>query len=48
MGQGQHGLQASWFVGFRAGLAFAVLVFSRSPGDAAAHVAGQFLRELKS
>jgi cell division protein FtsI/penicillin-binding protein 2 len=48
MGQGKHGLQASWFVGFRAGLAFAVLVFSRSPGDTAAHVAGQFMRELKS
>jgi cell division protein FtsI/penicillin-binding protein 2 len=48
LGPGEHGLQASWFVGFRAGVAFAVLVVSRSPDVAAAHVAGQFVRALKS
>jgi cell division protein FtsI/penicillin-binding protein 2 len=48
LGRGRHGLQASWFVGFRAGLAFAVLVYSKSSDVAAARVAGQFVRALKS
>jgi cell division protein FtsI/penicillin-binding protein 2 len=48
LGRGQHRPQASWFVGFRGDMAFAVLVFSKSPGLAAAHVAGRFIRALKA
>jgi cell division protein FtsI/penicillin-binding protein 2 len=47
-GRGKHALHASWFVGFRGGVAFAVLVFTKSPGVVAAHVAGRFVRALKS
>jgi cell division protein FtsI/penicillin-binding protein 2 len=46
LGIGQHGLRASWFVGYRRGVAFAVLEFTRSPRTSAAPVAGKFLREL--
>ncbi len=48
LGRGKHRLQASWFVGFRGDVAFAVLVFSKSPSLAAAHVAGRFVRALKA
>lgn len=46
LGIGHHGLRASWFVGYRGGVAFAVLEFTRSPRTSAAPVAGKFLREL--
>ena len=46
LGTGQHGLRASWFVGYRGGVAFAVLEFTRSARTSAAPVAGEFLREL--
>ena len=46
LGIGQHGLRASWFVGYRGGVAFAVLEFTRSARTSAAPVAGKFLREL--
>jgi cell division protein FtsI/penicillin-binding protein 2 len=48
LGQARDALHASWFVGFRAGVAFAVLVFTKSSGISAARVAGQFVRALKS
>jgi cell division protein FtsI/penicillin-binding protein 2 len=38
------GKWASWFVGFRDGVAFAVLEVTTSPSTAAASLAGQFLR----
>jgi cell division protein FtsI/penicillin-binding protein 2 len=43
---GQHGLRASWFVGYRGSVAFAVLEVTRSPRASAAPVAGEFLRGL--
>jgi cell division protein FtsI/penicillin-binding protein 2 len=39
-------LQASWFVGFRGRVAFAVLIFAHSSGDTAAALAGRFAAEL--
>jgi|CZKT01.1.fsa_nt_gi cell division protein FtsI/penicillin-binding protein 2 len=44
LGTAQAGTWASWFVGFRGGVAFAVLEVTRSPSTAAASLAGQFLR----
>jgi len=40
------GLRASWFVGYRGNVAFAVLELTRSPGTSAAPVAGRFLDGL--
>jgi cell division protein FtsI/penicillin-binding protein 2 len=48
LSRGQHGhaLRASWFVGYRGNVAFAVLELTRSPRLSAAPVAGRFLRAL--
>ncbi len=43
---GQH-VRASWFVGFRGDIAFAVLVFAKSARPAAASLAGRFARGLR-
>jgi cell division protein FtsI/penicillin-binding protein 2 len=43
---GRGGLHASWFVGFRGNVAFAVLIFAASPDATAAPLAGQFARGL--
>jgi cell division protein FtsI/penicillin-binding protein 2 len=48
LGIGHHGLRASWFVGYRGGVAFAVLEFTGSPRTSAAPVAGKFLRDLSA
>ncbi len=48
LGPGHHGLRASWFVGYRGDVAFAVIEFTRSPRTSAASVAGKFLRELSA
>jgi cell division protein FtsI/penicillin-binding protein 2 len=45
---GHGGVQASWFVGFRADVAFAVLIFSKSHGISAAPAAGRFVQALQS
>ncbi len=42
----RHGLRASWFVGYRGNVAFAVLELTRSARTSVAPVAGQFLRAL--
>jgi len=42
-----HGLRATWFVGFRGTVAFAVLELTRSPDQSAAQLAGQFLGGLR-
>jgi cell division protein FtsI/penicillin-binding protein 2 len=44
LGATAAGTWVSWFVGFRAGVAFAVLEVTKSPSTAAASLAGQFLR----
>jgi hypothetical protein len=41
---GRHPKWATWFVGYRGGLAFAVLEFSGSPRISALRVAAAFLR----
>jgi cell division protein FtsI/penicillin-binding protein 2 len=41
---GRHKKWAAWFVGYRGGIAFAVLEFTRSPMVSAAPLAGRFLR----
>jgi len=42
-----HGVRAIWFVGFRGGVAFAVLAFSRSPAfDPAVTIARRFAESL--
>jgi len=46
LGPGLHGLRASWFVGYRGNMAFAVLELTRSAGTSAAPVAGRFLDGL--
>ena len=46
LGRAGHGLRASWFVGYRGNVAFAVLELTRSPLTSAAPVAGKFLRGL--
>jgi cell division protein FtsI/penicillin-binding protein 2 len=44
---GHHGLRAVWFVGYRGGVAFAVLVFARSPAfTPAVLIASQFAARL--
>jgi len=48
LGPGHHGLRASWFVGYRGDVAFAVLELTRSSWTSAAPVAGKFLRELSA
>jgi cell division protein FtsI/penicillin-binding protein 2 len=45
--QADKGLRASWFVGYYADIAFAVLVFTKSPDVPAAALAGQFVRALR-
>jgi cell division protein FtsI/penicillin-binding protein 2 len=44
LGSATSGKWASWFVGFRGGVAFAVLEVTTAPSNAAAGLAGQFLR----
>jgi cell division protein FtsI/penicillin-binding protein 2 len=46
LGQARRDLWASWFVGYRGNVAFAVLELTRSPLTSAAPVAGKFLRGL--
>jgi len=46
LGRSRHGLRASWFVGYRGNVAFAVLELTRSPRTSVAPVAGRFLRAL--
>ena len=46
LGPGSHGLRASWFVGYRGNVAFAVLELARSARTSAAPVAGRFLKDL--
>jgi cell division protein FtsI/penicillin-binding protein 2 len=41
---GSAGKWVSWFVGFRAGVAFAAVEVTKTPSTAAASLAGQFLR----
>jgi cell division protein FtsI/penicillin-binding protein 2 len=41
---GSPGKWVSWFVGFRAGVAFAAVEVTKAPSTAAASLAGQFLR----
>ena len=41
---GKHKKWATWFVGFRGDIAFAVLEFSGSPRTSAAPLAASFLR----
>ena len=48
LGPAHHGLRASWFVGYQADVAFAVLEFTRSPRTSVAPAAGRFLRELSA
>jgi cell division protein FtsI/penicillin-binding protein 2 len=48
LGRGPHGLRASWFVGYRGNVAFAVLELTRSARTSAAPAAGRFLRGLPS
>jgi cell division protein FtsI/penicillin-binding protein 2 len=43
---GKQGLRISWFVGYQGDVAFAVAELVRSPSDAAASVAGSFLRDI--
>lgn len=46
---GHHGLHTIWFVGFRGGVAFAVVVIARSAGfSRAVQIAGQFAAGLPS
>jgi cell division protein FtsI/penicillin-binding protein 2 len=46
---GHHGLRVIWFVGFRGGVAFAVVVFARSAAfSPAVRIAGQFAAGLPS
>jgi cell division protein FtsI/penicillin-binding protein 2 len=46
-GIGSHAW-VSWFVGYRGNLAFAVVELVRSPSDAAASLAGTFLRDIQA
>jgi cell division protein FtsI/penicillin-binding protein 2 len=46
LGPGHPGLRASWFVGYRDGVAFAVLQLTHSASASAAPVARQFLQNL--
>ena len=46
--RGRHGLRASWFVGYRGNVAFAVLELTRSARRSAAPVAGHFLQALRA
>ena len=46
LGPGQQGLRASWFVGYRGNVAFALVELTRSPLTSVAPAAGEFLREL--
>ena len=41
-----RGLGSSWFVGYRGGIAFAILEFTRQPSTSAAALAGTFLSNL--
>ncbi|MGD0373877.1 MAG: penicillin-binding transpeptidase domain-containing protein [Streptosporangiaceae bacterium] len=45
---GAPGKWVSWFVGFRAGVAFAAVEVTTSPASSAAGLAGQFLRGFRS
>ncbi len=48
LSSGKHQKWATWFVGYRGDIAFAVLEFSRSPRISAAPVAATFLRSAPS
>ncbi len=45
---GKGHLSISWFVGYQGGVAFAVVELVKSPSDAAASVAGAFLRNIRT
>jgi membrane peptidoglycan carboxypeptidase len=46
LGLGHNGLRAVWFVGYRGGVAFAVLELTKSASSSAAPVARAFLENL--
>jgi hypothetical protein len=48
LGQARKGLRATWFVGYYANIAFAVLIFTKSSDISAAPLAGQFVSALRS
>jgi cell division protein FtsI/penicillin-binding protein 2 len=47
-GFGSGRLRISWFVGYQGDVAFAVAELVKSPGNAAASVAGTFLRDIRT